>query len=76
LGAFPGHQARNWWPGKKVLVAPQWIERASWKDSRVYVNLPRSNIEHAPQYDGNAPLSRDYETNLHRHYSRSPYWRS
>lgn len=24
----------NWWPGKKVLVSPQWIERVSWGESR------------------------------------------
>ena len=24
---------RNLWPGKKVLVSPQWIERVSWADS-------------------------------------------
>ena len=30
---------RNWWPGKKVLVSPTWIERVSWADSRVYVAL-------------------------------------
>ena len=28
---------RNWWPGKKVLVSPAWIERVSWADSKVYV---------------------------------------
>ncbi len=22
----------NWWPGKKVLVSPQWIERVSWNE--------------------------------------------
>jgi len=65
---------RNWWPGKKVVVAPEWIERASWNDSRVYVNLSRGNIEQAPEYDRNAPVSRDYETNLYRHYGRPPYW--
>jgi len=25
----------NWWPGKKVLISPRWIERVSW-DSRKY----------------------------------------
>jgi len=65
---------RNWWPGKKVLVSPQWIERASWHDSRVYVNLARSDIQEAPEYDTNRPLSRDYESSLHRHYRRAPYW--
>ena len=23
---------QNWWPGKKVLVSPQWINRVSWPD--------------------------------------------
>jgi hypothetical protein len=65
---------RNWWPGKKVLVAPQWIERTSWNDSRVYVNLSRANVQNAPEYDRAAPLSREYESNLHQHYKRPPYW--
>ena len=26
---------KNWWPGKKVLVSPAWIERVSWEDSKV-----------------------------------------
>jgi sporulation protein YlmC with PRC-barrel domain len=65
---------RNWWPGKKVLLSPQWIERASWHDSRVYVNVSRHNIQEAPEYDLTKPPSRDYEANLHRHYGKSPYW--
>ena len=64
----------NWWPGKKVLVAPPWIERVSWNDSKVYVNLSRDNIKQAPEFDRSQPLSRDYENNLHRYYGRAPYW--
>ena len=30
---------QNWWPGKKVLISPAWIERVSWTDSRVYIGL-------------------------------------
>jgi len=36
---------RNWWPGKKVLVSPQWIERVSWSKSKVFDNLPREIIK-------------------------------
>jgi hypothetical protein len=32
---------RNWWPGKKVLVSPAWIERVSWEDSKVCVDGDR-----------------------------------
>ena len=41
---------RNWWPGKKVLVSPQWIERVSWSESKVFVNLPRETIKQSPEY--------------------------
>src|SRR3984957_14714541 len=27
---------RNWWPGKKVLVSPAWVDSVSWEDSTVY----------------------------------------
>jgi len=27
---------RNWLPGKKVLLSPQWIERVEWADSSVH----------------------------------------
>ena len=23
---------RNWWPGKKILISPKWIERVSWPE--------------------------------------------
>ena len=27
---------RNWWPGKKVLISPKWIERVSWNESKAF----------------------------------------
>jgi hypothetical protein len=66
---------RNWWPGKHFLLAPQWIAWVSWAESRVYVDLDREAIRHAPAYDGSAELSRDYEQKLFTHYNREPYWR-
>lgn len=65
---------RNWWPGKKVLVSPQWIERVSWNDSKVSVNLSREAIKQSPEYTAEALITRDYETGLHRHYQRPGYW--
>lgn len=29
----------NWWPGKKILLGPQWIERVSWGESKIFINL-------------------------------------
>ena len=65
---------RNWWPGKKVLVSPQWIERVSWSESKVFVNLSRETIKQSPEYTDDSLLTRDYETQLHRHYNRKGYW--
>ena len=65
---------RNWWPGKKVLVSPQWIDRVSWSESKVFVNLSREAIKQSPEYTDESLLTRDYETELHRHYNRQGYW--
>jgi hypothetical protein len=65
---------QNWWPGKKVLISPAWIERLSWHEETVYVALFRDTIQSGPEYIKSRPISREYENQLHRHYGRPPYW--
>jgi len=65
---------RNWWPGKKVLISPAWIERVSWDNSKVYVGLSREAIRNGPEYAESMPISRDHERRLHLHYGQPPYW--
>ena len=65
---------RNWWPGKKVLISTQWIERISWEESKVFTNLTREAVKGAPEYTEEALITRDYEEELHRHYLRERYW--
>jgi hypothetical protein len=65
---------RNWWPGKKVLVSPQWIENVSWGERKVFVNLSRQTIKESPAYTEESLLTREYEAALHRHYNRKGYW--
>ncbi|MDQ2667807.1 MAG: PRC-barrel domain-containing protein [Gemmatimonadota bacterium] len=65
---------KNWWPGRKVLVAPLWIKRVSWAESKVFVNLSREAIKQSPEYMGDSLLTRDYEAALHHHYDREGYW--
>jgi len=65
---------RNWLPGKKVLVAPSWIQRVSWSDSKVYVGLTCDALQTAQEFDKSAPITRDYEERLYAHYGRAPYW--
>ncbi len=65
---------RNWWPGKRVLVSPRWIEQVSWSESKVFINLSRETIKRSPEYTEASLLTRDYEDRLHRHYDRQGYW--
>ena len=64
----------NWWAGKKVLVSSKWVERVSWSERKVFVDLRRETIKQSPEYAEEAPVTRDYETGLHLHYNRLGYW--
>jgi sporulation protein YlmC with PRC-barrel domain len=64
---------QNWWPGRKVLVAPPWIGRVSWDESKVYVDLLQETIKNGPEYHPEA-LDRTYEEMLYNYYKRPKYW--
>jgi hypothetical protein len=65
---------RNWWAGRRVLIAPKWIDRISWNESKVFVRLSRDAIMRSPEYTEASLLTRDYEISLYRHYDRREYW--
>jgi uncharacterized protein YrrD len=65
---------QNWWPGKKVLIPTQWIERISWEESRVFIHLTREAIKQSPEYTDHTLITRDHEIKLYRHYNREGYW--
>ena len=65
---------RNWLPGRRVLVSPEWIKEVSWQDSKVYVDLSKRHIEAAPEFDPSMPLDREHEERLHDYLGRSKYW--
>ncbi|MFT3831046.1 MAG: PRC-barrel domain-containing protein [Opitutaceae bacterium] len=50
---------RNWWPGKKVLLAPRWVQRVAWPDLVATVSLDLDEIRGAPEYvPGHSPSER------------------
>jgi hypothetical protein len=65
----------NWLPGKKVLVATDWIEAVNWAERQVHVGLRRENIEEGPEFEPGMPVSRTYEQRLYDYYGRPVYWR-
>jgi hypothetical protein len=65
---------RNWWPGRKVLVAPKWIREVDWGSRLLHVGITRQQVETSPEYDPSATTDRAYEERLHGHYGQIPYW--
>jgi hypothetical protein len=66
--------SRSWWPGKKVILSPECIERVSWEEMKVFLPLTRETIKDAPDWDDSQPLSRAFEQQLHDYYGRRGYW--
>jgi len=66
----------NWWLGKKVLVAPHWVQRISWFQNMVYVDLTRAAIKSSPVWHPATPVDRGYEERLYDYYGRPSYWQS
>jgi len=67
---------RNWLPGRKVLISPQWVEKLDWKNQQVHIHLLREIIEKGPVYDPEHPVSREYEDQLFELYGVKKYWKS
>jgi hypothetical protein len=65
---------RNWLPGRKVLVAPNWVGRVDWTDRLVNLDLNRQQVEDSPEFDPSLPLNREYEIRLYDYYGRPGYW--
>jgi uncharacterized protein YrrD len=66
---------RKWLPGKKVLIAPQWlVGPISWSTQTVKIIMTGENIKHSPEYDPAAPVNREYEGRLYDFYGRPHYW--
>lgn len=59
---------RTWLPGRRVLLAPRWISDISWEERKVYVDFTTDEIRSSPEYDPSAPVTAQYEKELHQHY--------
>lgn len=64
---------RNWWFGKKVLIAPQWATRISYDSRKVDLDLSRQAIKSSPEWSTNTVIDSDYELRLDSHYRRPQY---
>ncbi len=58
----------NWFPGKKVLIAPGLIKEINWESSTVIVNASEEQVKNSPEYDASKFISDAYETSLQNYY--------
>jgi len=65
---------RNWLPGRKVVLAPDWFARFDWSESKAHTVLSKDTIKAAPAYNPSQPVNRDYEGTLYDYYGRPGYW--
>ena len=60
--------------GKKVLIAPQWVEWIRHTGSRAYLDLDQETIEKSPPFDPDTPINRRQEEVLYDFHGRPYYW--
>ena len=70
---FMAVDTRQWGPGHRVLVAPDHA-RVSWREKKIFVDLPQEVVRESPPWDPSIEVDRDYEARLHAHYSRPVHW--
>jgi hypothetical protein len=58
----------HWFPGKKVLISPKWINKVKWEESSVDVNITVNAVKNSPEYDPSMPLPETYENEFYRYY--------
>ncbi len=65
---------RTWLKGKKVLLSLSWVDRISWEETRVFMDVTKSTIKNGPEYEDVTRIDREYEKKLFKHYDRPGYW--
>jgi hypothetical protein len=65
---------RNWWPGRKVLVATQAITMVDWAEGAITLDLTRDRVRNAPEYDPSMTIDKEFEQRFHGYYGYPFYW--
>jgi len=64
----------HWLSGKKVLIAPDWIDQVSWTKKDVHIKLARETVKNSPEFDPTKPITQAYEEQLYDYYGWLKYW--
>src|SRR5262249_53358371 len=61
----------KWLPGRKVLIAPNWlVGPISWEARTVKIIMSSDDIKNSPVFDPARPIGREYENSLYDYYGR------
>ncbi|MCI0442733.1 PRC-barrel domain containing protein [bacterium] len=59
---------------KKVLLSRDWIQKISWEDQKLYLDLDREFVKNSPEFIPENAVNREFETRLYDYYDRPKYW--
>jgi len=59
---------KNWWPGKRVLIAPRLAQEINWTHRRVNLDVDRQKVKDSPLYDATTTVDGAYERHFHSYY--------
>ncbi len=66
---------KNWLPGKKVLIASEWVKEIKFNDSAATIPfLTRDQIKNSPPFNPAEAVNRQYETQYYDYFGRPKYW--
>ncbi|WP_069658457.1 PRC-barrel domain-containing protein [Arcticibacter eurypsychrophilus] len=60
----------SWFPGRKVLISPEWVKEINWYTSTVTVNCTVDQVKNSPEYQPSEEISESYEANLQNYYGK------
>jgi uncharacterized protein YrrD len=66
----------NWLSGRQVLVSPFSVVNVDRPNSRLHVDLTKSQVEKSPDIDTHKPVSRQMEASHSDYYGYPYYWGS
>lgn len=65
---------KNLWPGKHVILSPEWITDILWTDRAVTMDLTKEQIKNGPEYLPMQDITAEYERLLFEKYDKPKYW--
>lgn len=59
---------RSWWPGRKVVISPLWVNEIDWAQSKIRSDIGQMLVKGSPTYDPQLTMDVAYADRLHDHY--------